>query len=180
MARQQRVSRGAFGSEPKWRWRCRYPSRQGKRSSAYPVQVLARSECRTEHYSGDARNVANVSSRFQRRNCHVFRVNFGCEGACCWAWHSVYRTRELRRSEEHTSELQSPCNLVCRLLLEKKKHTKILCRPWRHAPDCTPQANHVAEARRIAHGPTGNSPAYRRHHVATTRPRGAAAPAAAL
>src|SRR5256885_5527475 len=36
-----------------------------------------------------------------------------------------------RRSEEHTSELQSPCNLVCRLLLEKKKiseapaHSKI-------------------------------------------------------
>src|SRR5256885_7816415 len=27
------------------------------------------------------------------------------------------------RSEEHTSELQSPCNLVCRLLLEKKKIT---------------------------------------------------------
>src|SRR5256885_11269568 len=27
----------------------------------------------------------------------------------------------LHRSEEHTSELQSPCNLVCRLLLEKKK-----------------------------------------------------------
>src|SRR5256885_8797717 len=30
-----------------------------------------------------------------------------------------------QRSEEHTSELQSPCNLVCRLLLEKKKKTKI-------------------------------------------------------
>src|SRR5256885_7138821 len=32
------------------------------------------------------------------------------------------------RSEEHTSELQSPCNLVCRLLLEKKKqnHTAII------------------------------------------------------
>src|SRR5256885_15785907 len=29
-----------------------------------------------------------------------------------------------RRSEEHTSELQSPCNLVCRLLLEKKKQNK--------------------------------------------------------
>src|SRR5256885_13258349 len=27
-----------------------------------------------------------------------------------------------QRSEEHTSELQSPCNLVCRLLLEKKKN----------------------------------------------------------
>src|SRR5256885_7213749 len=29
--------------------------------------------------------------------------------------------RSVDRSEEHTSELQSPCNLVCRLLLEKKK-----------------------------------------------------------
>src|SRR5256885_12358531 len=29
-----------------------------------------------------------------------------------------------RRSEEHTSELQSPCNLVCRLLLEKKNSTR--------------------------------------------------------
>src|SRR2546426_8414291 len=31
------------------------------------------------------------------------------------------RGRSSWRSEEHTSELQSPCNLVCRLLLEKKK-----------------------------------------------------------
>src|SRR2546426_4162101 len=30
-----------------------------------------------------------------------------------------------KRSEEHTSELQSPCNLVCRLLLEKKKKKTI-------------------------------------------------------
>src|SRR5256885_3856532 len=29
------------------------------------------------------------------------------------------------RSEEHTSELQSPCNLVCRLLLEKKKRSAV-------------------------------------------------------
>src|SRR2546426_3997589 len=34
-------------------------------------------------------------------------------------------TRRGPRSEEHTSELQSPCNLVCRLLLEKKKKTTI-------------------------------------------------------
>src|SRR3989454_7509272 len=34
--------------------------------------------------------------------------------------------RQAVRSEEHTSELQSPCNLVCRLLLEKKK--KKLCK----------------------------------------------------
>src|SRR2546426_4930079 len=33
----------------------------------------------------------------------------------------VVALEALDRSEEHTSELQSPCNLVCRLLLEKKK-----------------------------------------------------------
>src|SRR3989454_11139317 len=33
----------------------------------------------------------------------------------------VLKTQAGERSEEHTSELQSPCNLVCRLLLEKKK-----------------------------------------------------------
>src|SRR2546426_7101779 len=35
------------------------------------------------------------------------------------------RHRQDGRSEEHTSELQSPCNLVCRLLLEKKKKRNI-------------------------------------------------------
>src|SRR5688500_19350344 len=35
----------------------------------------------------------------------------------------VSRSCLAARSEEHTSELQSPCNLVCRLLLEKKKKT---------------------------------------------------------
>src|SRR5256885_13074296 len=34
----------------------------------------------------------------------------------------------IERSEEHTSELQSPCNLVCRLLLEKKKTSIVLPR----------------------------------------------------
>src|SRR2546426_2281204 len=34
------------------------------------------------------------------------------------------------RSEEHTSELQSPCNLVCRLLLEKKKNKTYLPVTW--------------------------------------------------
>src|SRR5256885_11625023 len=37
-----------------------------------------------------------------------------------------------KRSEEHTSELQSPCNLVCRLLLEKKKKTHT--HPSPHSP----------------------------------------------
>src|SRR2546426_5390870 len=35
------------------------------------------------------------------------------------------REIERERSEEHTSELQSPCNLVCRLLLEKKKKDRL-------------------------------------------------------
>src|SRR5256885_6180216 len=35
----------------------------------------------------------------------------------------IYTSGTTGRSEEHTSELQSPCNLVCRLLLEKKKFT---------------------------------------------------------
>src|SRR2546426_9789627 len=38
-------------------------------------------------------------------------------------WHS-WDLKLIQRSEEHTSELQSPCNLVCRLLLEKKKKRK--------------------------------------------------------
>src|SRR5205807_9937466 len=39
---------------------------------------------------------------------------------------AIPRARAWSRSEEHTSELQSPCNLVCRLLLEKKKKNKQL------------------------------------------------------
>src|SRR6266581_6116940 len=37
-------------------------------------------------------------------------------------WPACIRRAPPRRSEEHTSELQSPVHLVCRLLLEKKKH----------------------------------------------------------
>src|SRR5256885_5003143 len=49
------------------------------------------------------------------------RTPLGTEGTA-WdvAWAAVYLASD-ERSEEHTSELQSPCNLVCRLLLEKKK-----------------------------------------------------------
>src|SRR6478735_10141913 len=44
------------------------------------------------------------------------------------ALHAVGQPSLDRRSEEHTSELQSPCNLVCRLLLEKKKKKTFY--PW--------------------------------------------------
>src|SRR5256885_12167583 len=42
-----------------------------------------------------------------------FRIDVACA--------NLAERNQRRRSEEHTSELQSPCNLVCRLLLEKKK-----------------------------------------------------------
>src|SRR2546430_3734123 len=49
---------------------------------------------------------------------------FLCHGGQCLArFHAVAPPAD--RSEEHTSELQSQSNLVCRLLLEKKKKTKI-------------------------------------------------------
>src|SRR5688500_7058547 len=42
-----------------------------------------------------------------------------------WPWGTGIVFGLSLRSEEHTSELQSPCNLVCRLLLEKKKFTVV-------------------------------------------------------
>src|SRR5256885_3491446 len=60
------------------------------------------------------------------------------------------------RSEEHTSELQSPCNLVCRLLLEKENHTTALQSPCH--PLCglllAPHIRHASPAlcrTRVAH-----------------------------
>src|SRR2546426_6873701 len=56
---------------------------------------------------------------------------YSCLGAVSVATNSFphgpppSNARRARRSEEHTSELQSPCNLVCRLLLEKKKNTQV-------------------------------------------------------
>src|SRR5256885_9357865 len=50
-----------------------------------------------------------------RHRCCTGRSTPRC-GASSW------RCAPAARSEEHTSELQSPCNLVCRLLLEKKQN----------------------------------------------------------
>src|SRR2546426_1588698 len=40
-------------------------------------------------------------------------------------WALAHEAAVAKRSEEHTSELQSPCNLVCRLLLEKKNRPQL-------------------------------------------------------
>src|SRR5256885_6435555 len=60
-------------------------------------------------------------------------IGVGLMLAAALSW--AFGTQKLRRaevpvplrSEEHTSELQSPCNLVCRLLLEKKKTRRPVC-----------------------------------------------------
>src|SRR5256885_1924349 len=51
----------------------------------------------------------------------VLQCTSGADAICGIPTTHHSLTHHARRSEEHTSELQSPCNLVCRLLLEKKK-----------------------------------------------------------
>src|SRR6266700_5431243 len=53
----------------------------------------------------------------------LFRSGYRSPRLPGWEWRRKPRPRD--RSEEHTSELQSRENLVCRLLLEKKKKTKM-------------------------------------------------------
>src|SRR5256885_3652532 len=66
-------------------------------------------------------------------------------------WHCYYLRAP--RSEEHTSELQSPCNLVCRLLLEKKRYkirgatTAGLARTLRTSTGRTPRPRHCSRER---------------------------------
>src|SRR5256885_3882449 len=56
-------------------------------------------------------------------------------GAACPYKKGIVQVGRLR-SEEHTSELQSPCNLVCRLLLEKKSLVSLKARSRRLWPSC--------------------------------------------
>src|SRR5256885_10471334 len=63
------------------------------------------------------------------RSARKREVSAGKNGQRSAAFHSLHERldrKTQRRSEEHTSELQSPCNLVCRLLLEKKKINKMI------------------------------------------------------
>src|SRR5258708_15245454 len=61
---------------------------------------------------------------FRSYRDHGNRVQYRCElivWACLLPWELMSLVAFYPRSEEHTSELQSPDHLVCRLLLEKKK-----------------------------------------------------------
>src|SRR2546421_4886701 len=79
--------------------------RRPPRSTLFPYTTLFRSRSNAERGSGNAEQATQ-----RRPVCSAFRVPT-----------SDFRVR--RRSEEHTSELQSRSDLVCRLLLEKKKST---------------------------------------------------------
>src|SRR2546426_4746934 len=72
---------------------------------ALPIFRSTRRSSTINERSSDARWPAPAATRPRR-------LNGSASSAHTW------------RSEEHTSELQSPCNLVCRLLLEKKKKTR--------------------------------------------------------
>src|SRR2546430_13464639 len=61
-----------------------------------------------------------------RRGPRRPRGQIRCQQKGDWCCADARERHELFRSEEHTSELQSQSNLVCRLLLEKKKKNKYL------------------------------------------------------
>src|SRR2546426_6362660 len=85
--------------------------RRPPRSTLFPYTTLFRSDA-TENGGREDRN--DQATAHQRIDARVeAEEHAGAAGEPAAAQ---------GRSEEHTSELQSPCNLVCRLLLEKKKN----------------------------------------------------------
>src|SRR2546426_2370761 len=85
--------------------------RRPPRSTLFPYTTLFRSRW-IRHCSRDS--VGATSARRTWRDA--------CRASPAFR---ARRAPSSSRSEEHTSELQSPCNLVCRLLLEKKKQKKL-------------------------------------------------------
>src|SRR2546430_11969003 len=92
--------------------------RRPPRSTLFPYTTLFRSIVISGH-QGDEGERAIGSSRF-RPDDAVDTARIGLLEQNDGAGHRLSR-RIVHRSEEHTSELQSQSNLVCRLLLEKKK-----------------------------------------------------------
>src|SRR5258708_19661248 len=79
--------------------------RRPPRSTLFPYTTLFRSPCLTSIANGAGKP---LPKRLRKSNPGAACTTFG-------------RHWSRRRSEEHTSELQSPDHFVCRLLLEKKK-----------------------------------------------------------
>src|SRR5256885_8276863 len=91
--------------------------RRPPRSTLFPYTTLFRSHSNRAS-SRRARNRASVEVRGETRATALPPAPRSTVAA-------RLRASSQSRSEEHTSELQSPCNLVCRLLLEKKKKIHI-------------------------------------------------------
>src|SRR2546426_9415388 len=106
-------------------------------SSARSKQVLlalaAAGEAEVVRDPGDAGGAARLGDVGRDVSCSSAR-HAGDHLALLEPLHDRLRRGALdlgqRRSEEHTSELQSPCNLVCRLLLEKKKKKNYIIRKY--------------------------------------------------
>src|SRR3989475_6753448 len=89
--------------------------RRPPRSTLFPYTTLFRSPARVPHLPG-AREGQKAHPTARRPRRHAQR---GADAATLMA--RVYLSIGSNRSEEHTSELQSQSNTVCRLLLQKKK-----------------------------------------------------------
>src|SRR2546426_7237668 len=90
--------------------------RRPPRSTLFPYTTLFRS--RLLPAAAVRRCTCGAAGlRASRRARHVLHPSVGARSRAATTRRAVAHAR----SEEHTSELQSPCNLVCRLLLEKKK-----------------------------------------------------------
>src|SRR5256885_6797003 len=90
--------------------------RRPPRSTLFPYTTLFRSYASDDH-------MRNFFDCIRSRKQPVCDAEIGHRSAS--VCHLGVISLRLKRSEEHTSELQSPCNLVCRLLLEKKKVSTI-------------------------------------------------------
>src|SRR2546426_3283300 len=90
--------------------------RRPPRSTLFPYTTLFRSALPKRRPSGRRATAARYRIR-PARAADVADV-VAIERA---TFSDPWSANDFERSEEHTSELQSPCNLVCRLLLEKKK-----------------------------------------------------------
>src|SRR5256885_12853135 len=68
------------------------------------------------------RRIAEARPLLDQGACDLLVLDLGLPDGDGLSLLARVRRERKDRSEEHTSELQSPCNLVCRLLLEKKKN----------------------------------------------------------
>src|SRR5256885_8873996 len=97
--------------------------RRPPRSTLFPYTTLFRSAYQIIYDSRVRRKTDDTVLRLSHHSTDVsgtFAGHLLCTGKEITAEESMRLKDQVARSEEHTSELQSPCNLVCRLLLEKK------------------------------------------------------------